>query len=323
MPSRGLARGLRALSGWVHQHQAAHAQLGAAVASCRHLAAAAHDPSLAPSTSAPTLPPTLRELQASLRAPRSVAVDAADHLSGLGVEVAAAGAAGDDQGAAAAAPSGASIDTTVVGQMLGVPRGASWTRGQLDTLRLLSRHNSGLPNLRGQTILAKVLSVDASRVIVDTGYNGVAELPRADVTIAHIYTEDGLPPPRSSTSEVLPGDVLRLRVDATYTPYGDMQLTAVREDTTAQRRLVWDELTRAMEGRKRVVGRVLNECQGGYAVGVAGFVALLPAAFAGTATVQRVGEAQEFEVVAMNRARQLITLRDPSLDLRGPRGGRR
>ncbi|KXZ51453.1 hypothetical protein GPECTOR_12g416 [Gonium pectorale] len=198
------------------------------------------------------------------------------------------------------------------------------TPGQLDTLRLLSRSNVGTTYLRGQSILAKVLSVDSVRIVVDTGYHGLAEVPRCDVSVTHIHTPDGTAPPsRSSTNDVRPGDVLRLRVDATYTPYGDMQLSAVQEDVAQRRRAIWAELRGRMEARLPVKGRVLNECSGGYAVGVAGFTALLPVALAATATVRMVGVPQDFIIMSMDEERHIMTLRDPSLDVaKGAGGGR-
>ncbi|EFJ48693.1 hypothetical protein VOLCADRAFT_117442 [Volvox carteri f. nagariensis] len=192
-------------------------------------------------------------------------------------------------------------------------RSNSVSREHLDTLRLLRRYNSGMPGLRGQTILAKVLNVNAKRVLVDTGFTGLSEVPRDDVTIAHVYTDDGQLPARMSTADIRPGDLLRLRVDCVYTPYGDMQLTAVKGDREQQRRVVWGELQRRMEQQTLVSGRVLNECPGGFAVGVAGFVAILPAALAATSTSRLVGVRQDFRIIAMDNVRQRITLQDPKL----------
>ncbi|PNW77337.1 hypothetical protein CHLRE_10g432200v5 [Chlamydomonas reinhardtii] len=207
------------------------------------------------------------------------------------------------------------LDDVLCRHTLRLPKPAS--TGQEAALRLLSRFNGALPSLRGQTILAKVLSVDSERVTVDTGYNGVAEVPRADVSIAHVHTADGAAPVRPTTSDVRPGDLLRLRVDAPYTPYGDMQLTAVREESEFKRRLAWGELRRAMEAGQPVSGRVLNDCVGGFAVGVAGFVAFLPSAMAARDTTQRVGSLQSFRIVAMDEARRRITLRDAGVAAAG------
>ncbi len=68
----------------------------------------------------------------------------------------------------------------------------------------------------------------------------------------------------------------QVKVEELYTPYGDMQLAAVQQDVTAELHARWTALAeRALKGEP-VQGRVLNQCTGGYAVGVAGFVGLLP-----------------------------------------------
>ncbi|PNH04845.1 hypothetical protein TSOC_008995 [Tetrabaena socialis] len=284
---RGL-RGLSALSGL---------RLQPSSVPCRSLATTpSSDPSLGPSTSAPTLPPTLREFQASLRVEHKNFA-----LTKLAAQLSSrvAGEASDQEERNALAARLATRDVT--------PR-------QLDTLRLLSRYNGSMPYLRGQTILVKVLSVDAERVVVDTGAYGLSTLPRADVSVTHIHTEGDDPPPvRPSTSDVRSGDILRLRVEAPYSPFGDMQLTAVREDAAAQRRTVWRELRRRMDAAQPVEGRVLNDCPDGWAVGVAGFVALLPYRLGTQATGQRVGVPQRFYIVAMDDGRQLMQLRDANL----------
>ncbi|GLI59242.1 hypothetical protein VaNZ11_001088 [Volvox africanus] len=250
------------------------------------------------STSAPTLPPFLRELQDARHPPRSSIIRAIDKQLHGGKS-----STGDD------------IDDKApydgVSRLLLESNGV--TRANLDTLRLLQRYNIGMSLLRGHDILAKVLNVDGKRVLLDTGFTGLSEVPRSDVTVADVFAADGQLPARLFTTDVWPGDLLRLRVECVYTPYGDMQLSAVKDDIEQRRRVIWGELQRRMEQQKLVAGRVLNECPGGFAVGVAGFVAALPAALAATATTKLVGVRQEFQIIAMDSARQRITLRDPRL----------
>ncbi|GIL46351.1 hypothetical protein Vafri_3345 [Volvox africanus] len=264
---------------------------------CQYCSIPAMDQTLA-STSAPTLPPSLRELQDARRTPRSSIIRAIEKQLHGGRS-----STGDD------------IDDKApddgVSRLLLESNGV--TGANLDTLRLLQRYNSGISLLRGHELLAKVLNVDGKRVLVDTGYTGLTKVPRSDVTVAHVFTADGQLPARLFTTDVRPGDLLRLRVDCVYTPYGDMQLSAVKGDIEQQRRIIWGELQRRMEQQKLIAGRILNECPGGFAVGVAGFVASLPAALAATATARLVGVRQEFQIIAMDSARQRITLRDPRL----------
>ena len=56
--------------------------------------------------------------------------------------------------------------------------------------------------------------------------------------------------------------------------------------------------------------QVLNDCPGGYAVGIAGFVALLPYSRAKPETVEDVGSSQTFEIVSMDDARKRIVVGD-------------
>lgn len=268
--------------------------------SIQSIATSANDMTISHSSSAPTLPPSLLELENSPRAATSAVVAALDEqlklaqsMHGDGVE--AASNAADE-----------ALSRVVL-------RSNSVAHEHLDTLHLLLRYNGSIPALRGQTILAKVLNVNEKRVLVDTGFTGLSEVSRNDLTIAHIHTEDNQLPMRHFTSDIRPGDTLRLRVDRVYTPYGDMQLSVVKCDMDQQRRAIWLELRRRMEQQQSISGRVLNECPGGFAVGVAGFVAVLPVALAATATTKLVGIKQDFLVVAMDNARQRITLRDPRL----------
>ncbi len=248
----------------------------------------------------------MAELQARARAPASTAVDALDRqLRSSTVEASTSSSSSGSSDAA----------TTDLDAGLSrlLERSFSRAPGRLDTLRLLQRYNHGLPYLRGQTVLVKVLSVDEERVLVDTGYNGITEVPRDQVSVAHVYTEDGMAPLRPTTHDVQPGDLLKLRVEALYTPYGDMQLTPLDDDAGARRRAVWAELQRRYEAKTPVEGRVLNDCPGGYAVGVGGVVGFLPYALTTAATAQRIGTAQPFLIVGMDVGRQRFTLRDASM----------
>ncbi len=56
--------------------------------------------------------------------------------------------------------------------------------------------------------------------------------------------------------------------------------------------------------------QVLNDCPGGYAVGIAGFVALLPYSRAKAETVEDIGSSQTFEIVSMDEARKRIVVGD-------------
>lgn len=123
-------------------------------------------------------------------------------------------------------------------------------------------------------IRATVLQVLKDEVLVD-GLFGVSSVPRNEVTTAHLVSDSGAAG-RRSTSDIRPGDVLSLRIVEPYTPYGDTLLAPVQASEEAQRAAVWAELRDAHALKEAVPGRVLNECPGGYAVGISGQVALMP-----------------------------------------------
>lgn len=67
-----------------------------------------------------------------------------------------------------------------------------------------------------------------------------------------------------------------------------------------RRKLVWGELKDCMKTGNPVWGRVLNPCVGGYAVGVAGYVALLPSKQASIDNIQKIGALQQFYIHRMD-----------------------
>jgi ribosomal protein S1 len=75
-----------------------------------------------------------------------------------------------------------------------------------------------------------------------------------------------------------------------------------------RRKLVWDRLAEVMRAGREVEGRVLNVVPSGYAVGVAGYVALLPTSQARPGVVQSIGTLQPFYIQKMEAGRRLITL---------------
>jgi len=181
-----------------------------------------------------------------------------------------------------------------------------------DFIRTLRRHNTGLPALVGQVILGRILRMTKEHVYLDTGFHGMSEMRREDLDVSHVQVPSAHVPlsTRAGLSDIRVGDVLRVCVDSLYTPYGDMQLMPAKQDAGAQRRLLWRVLGAQKNAAEPVMGRLLNQCPGGYAVGVAGFVALLPYARAATETVQRVGTLERFFIDQMDSTQQTMTLVD-------------
>lgn len=69
---------------------------------------------------------------------------------------------------------------------------------------------------------------------------------------------------------------MQVKIEALYTPYGDMQLQPSQQEAGLELSSRWAALAERAAAGQPVQGRVLNQCRGGYAVGVAGFVGLLP-----------------------------------------------
>ena len=117
-------------------------------------------------------------------------------------------------------------------------------------------------DIQGKVITTRIVAVDRR--------NGVAHATtglRAPTT----YRLDELP------ENVAVGDVVEAKVTWMNNPTGHLDLECRGLDARRGRERVWRELTRARDGGKTVRGRILNAVNGGYAVGIAGFIAFLPA----------------------------------------------
>ncbi|KAG1677380.1 hypothetical protein FOA52_010759 [Chlamydomonas sp. UWO 241] len=202
-------------------------------------------------------------------------------------------------------------DSALIRQ-LALSRGAlAPSASRTELVRLLRMHNFSTPSLRGEAVQARVLRVAADRLYVDPGFFGLSEVPRSEVGVTQVHTPDGAPPEgRTSGDDIRVGDVISVKIDALYTPYGDMQVEVVPADTSRNQSPVWRELADSMARRRPVQGRVLNACAGGYAVGVAGIVALLPYGRFTMETARRVGTLQPFVVEGVDERRRLLVVAD-------------
>jgi ribosomal protein S1 len=133
------------------------------------------------------------------------------------------------------------------------------------------------------------------------------QLTLQELAAATAYTASGQLIQRSSP-ELRPGDYVKLRLSHFNTPYGDAQLDPVGIPSDVRSKLVWDELETRMRKGQMVQGRVLNVTSRGYAVGVAGYVALLESNHALPETAAQIGTLQPFYVHSMDRARKQIKL---------------
>ena len=191
------------------------------------------------------------------------------------------------------------------------------------SLRLLQRHfNISAPGLRGQAVLARVVRSGSGSVTVDPGYYGITAVAARDLGMPQLYKASGAPlSPRGGGRPVLRrGSYLKLRLGQLFTPSGDVQLEPVRVAPDVRRKLVWSELREAMRRGSPVRGRVLNPCLGGYAVGVAGYVALLPSKQASMDNINRIGAEQQFYIHRMDEKTRRIELSNYA-DASGGGGG--
>jgi hypothetical protein len=170
------------------------------------------------------------------------------------------------------------------------------------SLRLLQKHfNISAPGLRGQAVLARIIRSGSSAVVVDPGYYGLSSIALCDLGAPQLFTADGKPlVRRDGKAPALRRDsFLKVRLGQQFTPYGDVQLEPVRVRPEVRRKLVWGELRERMSRGSPVWGRVLNPCAGGYAVGVSGYVALLPSRQASMQNIQAIGALQQFYIHRM------------------------
>jgi hypothetical protein len=172
------------------------------------------------------------------------------------------------------------------------------------SLRLLQRHfNVSAPGLRGQAVLARVVRANAGAVALDPGYYGLSALAVRDLGAPQAYTPAGEPlreRDEGAAHALARGRHVKVRLGRLFTPYGDVELEPTRMRPDVRRKLVWDYLVRCKNGGRPVAGRVLNPCPGGYAVGVAGYVALLPSKHASIDNIRAIGRLQEFHIHHMS-----------------------
>mmetsp|Transcript_3946 Transcript_3946/g.11455 ORF Transcript_3946/g.11455 Transcript_3946/m.11455 type:complete len:235 (+) Transcript_3946:480-1184(+) len=72
---------------------------------------------------------------------------------------------------------------------------------------------------------------------------------------------------------------------------------------------VWNELQNAADSNRPIPGRILNQVNKGYAVGIAGVVAFLPESFAVEKRVGQVGVLQWFQIISLERETNNILVR--------------
>ena len=123
-------------------------------------------------------------------------------------------------------------------------------------------HNALMPNVQGKVIATRIVAVDARNGVASalTGIRGAVTYKLSEL---------------DATPRV--GDVVEARVTWMNNPAGalDLEVRGLARRRSLER--VWRELLRARDAGATVKGRILNAVNGGYAVGIAGMIAFLPA----------------------------------------------
>jgi len=179
----------------------------------------------------------------------------------------------------------------------------------MSLLRTARTHAGCAPSLRGQALVADVLSVRDHVALLHADTQRTVHVPEHELTHA--------PTPWQGPSD---GETAVVRVVGKQ---GDLDPRSCEE----ARRLAsaWDVLKEAMRNRTKVKGRVLNAVNGGHAVGLAGYVAFLPSSRCRASTSARLGVLQDFLVLSMNHSTKNVVVAEPhaASSSMGPGGRRR
>lgn len=177
---------------------------------------------------------------------------------------------------------------------------------------LLTKYNVTIPDLVGRNILAKVVKLSRSKVLLDPGYYSFCLIDRDELGLCRVFDAKGQALVKRSADDVRQGDHILVEVRLLHTPFGRMEVGPPQAEKQRFRTLIWKELQEAYEQDRSVYGRVLNVCKGGYAVGVAGYVALLPFSRCSVHTAERIGQLQLFTIHSLDEQTYSIVLNDPS-----------
>eukprot|EP00241_Pyramimonas_parkeae_P010840 CAMPEP_0114235146 /NCGR_PEP_ID=MMETSP0058-20121206/6089_1 /TAXON_ID=36894 /ORGANISM="Pyramimonas parkeae, CCMP726" /LENGTH=249 /DNA_ID=CAMNT_0001346877 /DNA_START=60 /DNA_END=809 /DNA_ORIENTATION=- len=149
------------------------------------------------------------------------------------------------------------------------------------------KSNASFPYLRGMVIEGIVfMSRESDKFcLVDIGYKNFIRMPKAELEMPGKVLKTGV--------------TRRFVVEHTNNYLGefDLNMSKILEE---QRQLAtWNELRTYYEKNLNVMGRVLNNVNGGYAVGIAGHVAFLPKTRSNKSML-RPGKLLPFQILRFN-----------------------
>lgn len=169
--------------------------------------------------------------------------------------------------------------------------------------------NPSALGLRGHVVRGHVRAVARQGVLVDPRFRGPLWFLPHELAGKHVAHRPGSAAPPAAGAPVEVGDVVELLVEDPEGLDGEMVARPVDVLHNGKDLLVWEAIKDAFERGAKVKGRVLNPVNGGFAVGIGGFVAFLPESRAPQATPAKaalVGRLVAFDVLGLKEENQNI-----------------
>ena len=168
--------------------------------------------------------------------------------------------------------------------------------GQQEYADLLKMYEGSFRNIaEGEVIKGTVLKVSSSDVVVDVGYKS-----EGMIALQEFLDEEG-------ECIVQPGDTVDVLLERTEDRDGHIVLSREK----AEKMKIWDEVEKAYDDRKVVIGRVIERIKGGLAVDI-GVRAFLPGSQVDVRPVRNLdalrGEELRMRVIKVNKKRGNIVL---------------
>ena len=162
--------------------------------------------------------------------------------------------------------------------------------------RLLQMYEGSFHNIaEGEVITGTVLKVSSSDVVVDVGYKS-----EGIISIQEFMDEQG-------ECTVQPGDTVAVLLERTEDRNGHIVLSREK----AEKMKIWDEVEKAYDDRRVVIGRVIERIKGGLAVDI-GVRAFLPGSQVDVRPVRNLdalrGQELRMRVIKVNKKRGNIVL---------------
>ena len=162
--------------------------------------------------------------------------------------------------------------------------------------QLLQMYEGSFRNIaEGEVITGTVLKVSSSDVVVDVGYKS-----EGIISIQEFLDEQG-------ECIVQPGDTVAVLLERTEDRNGHIVLSREK----AEKMKIWDEVEKAYDDRKVVIGRVIERIKGGLAVDI-GVRAFLPGSQVDVRPVRNLdalrGQELRMRVIKVNKKRGNIVL---------------